>query len=337
MALSEVAANTLSTVPASALPPFSAQTRLLVVAPHPDDETIATGLLIQQVRAAGGEVCILLLTAGDNNPWPQRWLERRVRISAADRQRWGRRRHAEIQRALQCLEVPVQALQALGWPDMGVTDGLLHGGDSAVSALVAVIERFHPSLIALPALEDRHPDHGSAHVLMRLALAGQAAPPRLLAYLVHGRAQAAGFIEIHGSAAQSANKSKALAAHRSQMVLSGKRMHRLADRPERYVDVSAAPTTSVSVLPWQPPAWLSPWLRLSVTSAAGTQSWRWRDAPLRRDSHGAYQLTSPHDMADLPRFARLTLDMPSLWIFDHWGWCALGSGAAADAGLAQTD
>ena len=85
---------------ANGLPAFSAQTRLLVVAPHPDDETIATGLLIQQVRAAGGEVRILLLTEGDNNPWPQRWLERRVRIRVADRQRWGDRRHAEMLQAL---------------------------------------------------------------------------------------------------------------------------------------------------------------------------------------------------------------------------------------------
>jgi N-acetyl-1-D-myo-inositol-2-amino-2-deoxy-alpha-D-glucopyranoside deacetylase len=27
--------------------------------------------------------------------------------------------------------------------------------------------------------------------------------------------------------------------------------------------------------------------------------------------------------AAAPRFARLALDLPSVWIFDHWGWCAL--------------
>src|SRR5690242_21090013 len=34
-------------------PEFSASTRLLVIAPHPDDETLATGVLLQQVLAAG--------------------------------------------------------------------------------------------------------------------------------------------------------------------------------------------------------------------------------------------------------------------------------------------
>ncbi|MEO8998474.1 MAG: PIG-L family deacetylase [Rhodanobacter sp.] len=323
MALNEFVANPSPTTSASGLPAFSAQTRLLVVAPHPDDETIATGLLIQQVLAAGGEVRILLLTAGDNNPWPQRWLERRLRIGAADRQRWGRRRYAEMLQALQCLDVPAQALQALGWPDLGVTDMLLHAATTAVPTLAAAINQFRPSLIALPALDDHHPDHGSAHVLVRLALAGQLNPPRLLAYLVHGHACDTGFIEVQGSAAQSANKRKALTAHRSQMALSGKRMRRLAAMPERYLDLSTKPAASSSTLPWQPPRWLWPWLRLSMVSAAGVQSWSWRQAPLQRDSHGAHQLSLLAETAGTPRFARLALALPTVWIFDHWGWCLL--------------
>ncbi len=104
-----------------AMPALSAATRLLVVAPHPDDETIATGGLIQQVLAAGGAVRIVLLTHGDNNPWPQRWLERRWRIDAEARQRWGARRYAEMLKALGRLGLGHDALQSIGWPDMGVT------------------------------------------------------------------------------------------------------------------------------------------------------------------------------------------------------------------------
>ena len=316
------AASPLSTATPGGLPAFSAQTRLLVVAPHPDDETIATGMLIQQVRAVGGEVRVLLLTGGDNNPWPQRWLERRVWISAADRQRWGRRRQTEILQALQYLEVPAQALQSLGWPDMGVTDGLLQSSDTAVAALATAIAQFRPSLIAMPALGDRHPDHSSAHVLVRLALARQKDPPQQLAYLVHGQPPDSGVIEIPGTHAQATNKRAALVAHRSQMALSGARMRHLADRPEHYVDVAAMPAGSTSPLPWRPPAWLWPWLRLSVVSTAGTQSWRWRNAPLERNREGAYQLALPAVVAG-PRFARLALTLPALWIFDHWGWCEL--------------
>ncbi|MDE2308178.1 MAG: PIG-L family deacetylase [Xanthomonadaceae bacterium] len=301
-------------------PAFSARTRLLVVAPHPDDETLATGLLIQQVRAAGGEVQVLLLTAGDNNPWPQRWLERRVRIRGADRRRWGQRRLAEMQHALRQLDLPAPALRSLGWPDMGVTDGLLQSGGELLATLAGAIGEFRPSLIALPSLHDRHPDHGTAHVLVRLAVARLPHPPAMLAYLVHGRTLGVRFVEIRGSAGQQACKQRALAAYRSQLALSGNRLRRLAAPPERYAMVPPRPGRPASALPWQPPAWLQPWLRLSVVGGRGAQSWRWRDAPLRRDGDGVYQLPPARGPDDIPRFARLAWDLHSVWVFDHWGW-----------------
>jgi N-acetyl-1-D-myo-inositol-2-amino-2-deoxy-alpha-D-glucopyranoside deacetylase len=324
--------------PTSALPAgwpvFSAQTRLLVVAPHPDDETIATGLLIQQVRAAGGAVRILLLTAGDNNPWPQRWLERRLRIGPAERARWGRRRHAEMLQALQRLDVPAQELQLLGWPDLGVTDQLLQAGGAAVQTLAAAIDQFHPSLLAVPALGDRHPDHAAAHVLVRLALLGCDQPPQLLGYLVHGRRLGQKFVEVRGSAAALAVKQAALRAHHSQMVLSGNRLRRCAARPERFAVVPEAHGSVSAALPWRPAVWLRPWLRLSVVSATQACSWRWWQAPLRRDGHGVYHLSAVPGGAAAPCFVKLALDLPALWIFDHWGWRQLQ--AVAPTGLAPT-
>lgn len=322
MALNKAAPDALPSMLAEVgLPAFSACTRLLVVVPHPDDESIATGLLIQQVRAAGGEVRIVLLTAGDNNPWPQRWLERRVRIGAADRQRWGSRRRAEMLRALECLDVPLEALQALDWPDMGVTDVLLRPGSELVAEMAAAIGQFRPNLVAAPSIEDRHPDHGSAHVLVRLALAAQPEPPSLLTYLVHGRGWTGASIEIRGTPTQAANKRAALAAHHSQMALSSGRLRRLATRPERYASVSGTPADSHAVLPWRPPVWLRPWLRLSTIGPSGKHSWRWHEAPLRRDRDGWFHLPSAATAEGRPLFARLALTLPSLWIFDHWGWC----------------
>jgi len=308
--------------PASGAPAFSAKTRLLVVAPHPDDETIATGLLIQQVRAAGGEVRIVLLTEGDNNPWPQRWLERRVRIRSADRRRWGSRRHEEILQALACLGVPAPALQSLGWADCGLTDTLLQSRGPAVSALAAAISQFGPSLVVAPALADRHPDHAAAHVLVRLALAEQAEPPPLLNYLVHSRGGDGEVFEVHGTAQQLACKRAALTEHRSQMALSGKRMLRLAGRPERHAGLSMP----LDALPWRPPFWLRPWLQLSVVDETGARSWRWHDAPLRRDQAGRFRLSMPV-ATGAPRFVRLASTLRSPWIFDHWGWCELSTGA----------
>ena len=167
---------------------LNASTRLLVVAPHPDDESIATGELIQQVKQSGGEVCIALLTNGDNNPWPQRWVERRLRIGPEERRRWGRRRRSEVSNALQRLGVGPDALRVLDWPDMGVTSRLRDAWGASVAALGDVVDACRPSLVALPALGDCHPDHSAAHVLTRLALSRwSGGEPELLAYLVHGQ------------------------------------------------------------------------------------------------------------------------------------------------------
>ncbi|HEX5306594.1 MAG TPA: PIG-L family deacetylase, partial [Dyella sp.] len=144
---------------------LSARTRLLVVAPHPDDETIATGLLIQHVLAAGGTVHVLLLSDGDNNPWPQRWLEHRLHVGAGDRARWAARRRHELESALRVFGLPLHALTALGWPDQGLTRRVQRELPASLDALHAVLDAFAPNVVVMPALEDRHPDHAAAHVL----------------------------------------------------------------------------------------------------------------------------------------------------------------------------
>jgi len=320
MALTAVAVDACPYSSTLQLPAFSAKTRLLVIAPHPDDETIANGVLIQRVRAAGGEVKVVLLTAGENNPWPQRWLERRLSIGATDRLRWGQRRHIELGQALRQLDVPLAALQALGWPDMGVTDVLLRSPARAVEELAAGIRAFCPDIVAMPSIDDRHPDHGSAYVLTQLALAQLSDAPLQLTYLIHGRDGHECFVDVTATPEQAATKLRALNAHHSQMALSGSRMRRLAGRVERYAPVLPAPLTSRDVLPWQPAAWLRPLLRLSVVDSSTAQTWPWSQAPLQRDGGGRYRLRLPDAAAAGPRFVRLACSLPSLWIFDRWGW-----------------
>jgi N-acetyl-1-D-myo-inositol-2-amino-2-deoxy-alpha-D-glucopyranoside deacetylase len=321
MALTAVAADARRFSSALQLPAFCEQTRMLVIAPHPDDETIANGVLIQRVRAAGGAVKIVLLTAGENNPWPQRWLERRLWIGAADRLRWGQRRHIELGQALRQLDVPPVALQTLEWQDMRVTDEVLGSLTRAVEELAGAIRAFCPSIVAMPSIDDRHPDHGSAYVLTRLALAQLSDAPVQLTYLIHGRDGQERLVEVTGTSEQLANKLLALEAHRSQMALSGSRMRRLAGRAERYAQVLPVPPTPRNVLPWQPPRWLRPMLRLTVVDRSAAQTWPWSQAPLWRDDEGMYHLELPDAGATGPRFVRLACALPSLWIFDRWGWC----------------
>jgi hypothetical protein len=55
-----------------ALPPFRAITAsdtVLVVAPHPDDESLCCGGLIHTARSAGARVAIVWITNGDGFRW----------------------------------------------------------------------------------------------------------------------------------------------------------------------------------------------------------------------------------------------------------------------------
>jgi len=96
--------------------------RVMVLAPHPDDESLATAGVLQRARSVGGRTRVLFLTDGENNPWAQRAVERRWRLSPADRLRWGSRRRAEAVTALSCLGLDKECARFLGYPDQGLFD-----------------------------------------------------------------------------------------------------------------------------------------------------------------------------------------------------------------------
>jgi LmbE family N-acetylglucosaminyl deacetylase len=300
---------------------LSAQTRLLVVAPHPDDETLATGVLIQRVLAAGGTVHVLLLTDGDNNPWPQRWLERRWWIGARARERWAHRRRGEFAAALRELGIPGGGSTALGWPDQGLTRLVGRALTASTTVLGEVLATFAPTLVAMPALDDRHPDHSAAHVLMRLALDASAARPAIWLYRVHGTSGAdVSSIACPASVDMAARKQAALAHHASQLALSGQRMQRLAAREETYECLDAP--RSCDRLPWSPPWIARAWFRLVAAGRGDGAVWRWTSAPLERPASGGLRLRSGMPSGGAV-FVKLELALPCIWIFDHWGWCEL--------------
>ncbi len=240
---------------------FQRHDRLLVLAPHPDDETLATGGILQQARAAGASVRVVIASDGDNNPWPQRWIERRWRIDAASRARWGRRRRAESLRALAILGVPGDAVRHLGWADLGLTD-LLMAGAEAEQVLADELASFAPTHLAAPLAIDHHPDHNALAVLVELALArlpGQR--PRRLGYLVHGPALGdSAHARCRLGAAQREAKRTAVFAHATQVSLSERRLLAIAAREECFVAALPAATLPRPLglrvaapprLPWQ--------------------------------------------------------------------------------------
>jgi LmbE family N-acetylglucosaminyl deacetylase len=191
--------------------------RLVVVSPHPDDETLGAGGLIERVVAQGGSVRELLVTAGDG------YVEAVVQDTGLPRPRpdayvrYGVLRLAEARAALKQLGGERARLQLLGFPDGGLEPLLqahwrrpersatthdesppypdafqkrvAYDGEDLRRELVALFRESQPTLIALPDPLDRHPDHHASGVFALLALAdwiaAGAPTPRIVCYLVH--------------------------------------------------------------------------------------------------------------------------------------------------------
>ncbi len=84
---------------------FSPATRLLVVSPHPDDETLGAGGLIQRVLHAGGAVKVVFMTSGDGFPVGVTSARHVQHPQAQDYREYGRLRQEEAKQALAILGV----------------------------------------------------------------------------------------------------------------------------------------------------------------------------------------------------------------------------------------
>src|SRR5437868_8708542 len=112
----------------------------MLIAPHPDDEALACSVILQKAVRAGAAIRIIYVTDGDDNPWPQRAVERRWRLSASDRERWGKLRRSEALAALGVLDIHPADVQFLALPDQGLTDLLLRDCNRALTRLIQVID-----------------------------------------------------------------------------------------------------------------------------------------------------------------------------------------------------
>ncbi|MBC7945829.1 MAG: PIG-L family deacetylase [Burkholderiales bacterium] len=212
--------------------------RVLIVAPHPDDESLATAGVLQRARQIGAALRVVFATDGDNNPWPQRAAEKRWRIDEAGRRRWGQRRRAEAVAALEALSIPQGCACFLAYPDQGLTSELI-GGGHLLSDLITEIDAFHPSVVIAPSPADRHPDHNALGLLVYFAREQfRDRGTEWLSYILHGRDPQVSthdtvFCDL--SDADHSRKHEAMLCHESQMILSRRRFLGMIARRECFI------------------------------------------------------------------------------------------------------
>lgn len=128
---------------------LSSLRRLLVIAPHPDDEAIAAWALIRRSLARGGRVDVIVVSdGGASHPESRSWPRSRL---IAERRR-------ETRRVLRRIGVPPDRIAFLGLPDGALGDD---PRDLRIKLRGAVLGRRAPELIVTPLLDDDHPDHSA--------------------------------------------------------------------------------------------------------------------------------------------------------------------------------
>jgi LmbE family N-acetylglucosaminyl deacetylase len=126
---------------------------VLVVAPHPDDESIGCGGTICLHQRRGDRVQAVFLTSG----------ERGVANASPETARAIREAEARAAGELLFLD----GLDFLRLPDLEVAEHI----ESGALQLRAVLEALAPNVIYLPHPGEAHPDHQAALPLVRKALA----------------------------------------------------------------------------------------------------------------------------------------------------------------------
>ncbi|RSK47288.1 PIG-L deacetylase family protein [Hymenobacter rigui] len=201
------------------LPPAAAASLgpTVVLAPHPDDESLGCGGLLALLRQAGLPVWCVLVTDGTMSHPNSR------KFPAAARQDL---RQAELQEALAELTIPEEALHCLSLPDGAVPPPDTADGATAVQQLAAFLDATQPATVLVPWRRDPHPDHRATYLLLQAAVQQLPQPPRVLEYVVWAWERAAPDDLPQPGEAEGwqlditpvlAQKQRAIAAHRSQL------------------------------------------------------------------------------------------------------------------------
>lgn len=196
-------------LPVAAAEDLTARAPIIVLAPHPDDESLGCGALLTHAFAHHGAHVVSMTDGGGSHPGSQAWPP--ARLSACRRQ--------EL----------VSAIEALGGTEddltwLGHTDGWLHEQPDGpiVDRIVALCQARQAKHLFAPAAQDHHADHRTT---ARIAHKVRQALPDItvFSYPVWSRwddpdllAQVADLSPLSFPVTDPEAKRRAITAHRSQ-------------------------------------------------------------------------------------------------------------------------
>jgi len=171
---------------------------VLVIAPHPDDESIGCGGTIRLHVERGDRVCVVFLTSGElglkHLPRDEAWQVRECEARSA------------------AMVLGIASTIFLRQPDWYLSDAV----DETAALLRAVLEQVFPGVIYFPHPREWHPDHRAAFPIVQSALgASETLAPALLSYEVWTPLQEHDRVENITSTMK--QKRRAVRCYRSQL------------------------------------------------------------------------------------------------------------------------
>lgn len=183
---------------------------VVVLAPHPDDESLGCGGLLCAAAQEGRKVAVIAVTDGRKS---------HPSSPSVDATTLARLRAAELRAAVQALH-PDIAIHSLGFHDCDIAD-VPPASDAAVAAILSVVDATRATALLTAWRGDPHKDHVATAALARQA-AAQRPDVRVWSYPVWGRFSGTGThfrvrILRFDTAPYRAAKTVAIACYRSQM------------------------------------------------------------------------------------------------------------------------
>ena len=196
---------------------FDPSDRILIFAPHPDDETIATGGVIQKAVAMGLPIHLVYFTYGDNNETSFIVYRKRPVAPGKAVQQMGLVRYGEGLAATGVLGLRPDQVTFLGYPDFrclaiwtehwgdcepcssmfthttqvpyanAFRPGTPYRGEEVLADVEKMICDFRPTKIFTSHPGDHNPDHLALYLFVRVAMLNLRSQlqPALIPFLVH--------------------------------------------------------------------------------------------------------------------------------------------------------
>lgn len=180
--------------------PLTATDRVLIIAPHCDDEVLGAGGLLHDAVAIGATVRVALITNGDGFRYAVETEEKTLRATPAQYVQFALLRQAETLAATSSLGLPPGQVTFLGYPDRGIaelwgaywpadnpyrslfthyrvspyensyTPNAPYTGTQLAQDLMRLLREFRPTIIVYPHPSDAHTDHWSSNAFVTYAL-----------------------------------------------------------------------------------------------------------------------------------------------------------------------